>query len=64
MIVLSSEKNISRGPLGGITEDMNSPNFTAFPDGFLRVKLKDLGREGDRIDSKLGACVEERCIVR
>ena len=62
-IVLGLEQEISSSSLGGITEDMNSPYLTAFPNGFLVVKLEDLAGERDGMLSKSGKRVEELSIV-
>ena len=62
-IVLGLEQDISSSSLGGITEDMNSPDLTAFTNGFLVVKLEDLTGERDWMFSKSGARVEELSIM-
>ena len=63
-VVLGLEQEISSSSLGGITEDMNSPDLTAFPNGFLVVKLENLAGERDWMLSKSGKRVEELSIVR
>ena len=62
-VVLGLEQEISSSSLGGITEDMNSPYLTAFPNGFLVVKLENLAGERDGMLSKSGKRVEELSIV-
>jgi len=62
-VVLGLEQEISSSSFGGITEDMNSPDLTAFPDGFLMVKLENLAGEGDGVGGKSGERVEELSIV-
>ena len=62
-IVLGLEQEISSSSLGGITEDMNSPYLTAFPNGFLVVKLVDLAGERDGMLSKSGKRVKELSIM-
>ena len=62
-VVLGLEQEISSSSLGGIAEDMNSQYLTAFPNGFLVVKLEDLAGERDGKLSKFGKRFKELSIM-
>ena len=63
-VVLSLEQSISSSSFGGVTGDMDGPDLTSLPDGFLLVELEDLARERDRMLSKSGERIEQHSIMR